>query len=184
MQCADEDGRYAKTVGRRKIVPGVSFLTTCDELREARSEIKRVPEISRGSARSNYLREARGMRTDCGVDIFFSVFPLFLHRTSFRRLIFFVAFAVRCGCATGNRRGGRRRAKRIILDYFFALDFGVRYQERGAKRENNEMWNSRNSIPRINYDTKDPRGVRRRAGRNLISLANEFLSKSRVSRLM
>lgn len=71
MQCADEDGRYAKTVRRRKIVPGVSFLTTCDELREARSEIKRVPEISRGSARSNYLREARGMRTDCGVDIFF-----------------------------------------------------------------------------------------------------------------
>lgn len=30
----------------------------------------------------------------------------------------------------------------------------------------------------------DPRGTRRTADRNLISLANEFLSKSRVSRLM
>lgn len=114
MQCADEeDGRHAK-IGRREIVPGVSSLTTCDELREARNEIKRVPENSRGSARSNYLREVRSVRTDYGVDIFFSVFPLFLHRTSFRRFIFFVAFVERCECATGNqggkgREGGKQR---------------------------------------------------------------------------
>lgn len=77
---------------RREIVPGVSSLTTCDELREARSEIKRVPENSRGSARSNYLREARGVRTDCGVDIFspsflyFSIGPAFAVSFSLSRL--------------------------------------------------------------------------------------------------
>lgn len=35
----------------------VSSLTTCDELREASSEIKRVARKSRGSGRSNYLHK-------------------------------------------------------------------------------------------------------------------------------
>jgi len=34
---------------------------------------------------------------------------------------------------------GREQAKRIILDYFFALGFSVRYQERKAKREERDM---------------------------------------------
>lgn len=58
----DDGGRQKEEEERergREVVPGVSSLTTCDELREARSEIKRVPENSRGSARSNYLHEAR-----------------------------------------------------------------------------------------------------------------------------
>jgi len=135
MQCADEVGgdtrrhtEGGKGQGKgREIVLGVSFLTTCDELREARSEIKRVPENSRGSARSNYLRKVRGVSTDCGIDIFFFVFPLFLHRTSFRRFIFFIAFA----SATGNWRSGKGPSEvNYFVNYFFVPGFGVRYQER------------------------------------------------------
>lgn len=175
---------HAKTTERRKIVPGVSSLTTCDELREAKNEIKRVPENSRGSARSNYLRKVRSVRTDRGVDIFFSVFPLFLHRTSFRRFIFFAASAERCGYATGNRKEGKKISGGIFFWIYFFLRSALAYNIRREERGNNETWNSRNSIRRINYNVEDPHGARRTAGRNLISLANEFLSKSRVSCLM
>lgn len=158
----------------------MSFLTTCDELREARSEIKRVPENSRGSARSNYLRKVRGVSTDRGVDIFFSVFPLFLHRTSFRRFIFFIAFA----SATGNWRSGKRASE----ENYFELLFCARVW-RAISREKSETRGQRDvELAELNTAHKlrreGPCGVRRTAGRNLISLANEFLSKSRVSRLM
>lgn len=181
MQCAD-----GKTVGtrrrrgRREVVPGVSSLTTCDELREARSEIKRVPENLRGSARSNYLHEARGVRTVKRVDIFF-FFVVLLFSRSFRRLIFFVAFIMRYRRA--RWRGAR--VKEIILDYFLrsALlldggEGGKGVKERTTKNVELKELNTTHKL------RGDPRGARRTAGRNLISLANEFLSKSRVSRLM
>jgi len=107
-----EDWRRGKRKGR-EIVLGV--FSTCDELREARSEIKRVPENSRGSARSNYLLKARGVSTDCGIDIFFSVFSLFLHRTSFHRFIFFIAFA----SATGNWRSGKGTSEENYFELLF-----------------------------------------------------------------
>jgi len=113
MQCADgkTEGTRRRR-GRREVVPGMSSLTTCDELREARSEIKRVPENLRGSARSNYLHEARGVRTVKRADIFF--FAVLLFSRSFRRLIFLVAIIMRYRHA----RWREARAKEIILDYF------------------------------------------------------------------
>lgn len=113
MQCADgkTEGTRRRR-GRREVVPGMSSLTTCDELREARSEIKRVPENLRGSARSNYLHEARGVRTVKRADIFF--FAVLLFFRSFRRLIFLVAFIMRYRRA----RWREARVKEIILDYF------------------------------------------------------------------
>lgn len=177
---------HAETIRRREIVPGVSSLTTCDELREAKSEIKRVPENSRGSARSNYLRKARGVRTDCGVDIFspsrlyFSIGPAFAVSFSLSRLP--SDADARDGQPGKWKGGGESEQRELFWITFFCAGRPPRDIER--EREDNETWNSRNSIRRINYDAKDPRGARRTAGRNLISLANEFLSKSRVSRLM
>lgn len=135
MQCADEDGRHAKTIERREVVPGASSLTTCDELREARNEIKRVPENSRGSARSNYLREVRSVRTDCGVDIFspsflyFSIGPAFAVSFSSSHL----PSDVNARRATGGK--GRGQAKEIILDYFLrsALACDTRREERNER---------------------------------------------------
>lgn len=181
MQRAEtEDDGHAKTIGRREIVPGVSSLTICDELREARNEIKRVPENSRGSARSNYLREVRSVKTDCWSRHFF--LRLSLISLSDRLSPFHFLRRI---CRAMRIRDGQ--AEEIILDYilfFCARLWRAISGERGAKREDNETWNSRNPIRRINYNAKDPRGARRTAGRNLISLANEFLSKSRVSCLM
>lgn len=87
----------------------------------------------------------------------------------------------------GERRG-EKRAKRIILDYFFAHDFGVRYHEM-ANETRGQRGNGDVELAELNTAHKlrtrrTLREVRRTAGRNLISLANEFLSKSRVSRLM
>jgi len=163
---------------RREIVLGV--FSTCDELREARSEIKRVPENSRGSARSNYLLKARGVSTDCGIDIFslsflyFSIGPAFTVSFSSSRL--------RARQATGEVE--RERAKRIILNYFFVPGFGVRYQERWVKQRGQRDMGLAELNTAHKLRREGPCGVRRTAGRNLISLANEFLSKSRVSRLM
>lgn len=92
-----------------------------------------------------------------------------------------------------GRRGSEVQG--IILDYFLRPALAKRDEKerekqrhiiRENKREEGEMvetWYMWNSIRRINH-AEDPRGARRTAGRrNLISLANEFLSKSRVSHL-
>lgn len=113
MQCAGEDGRYTKTAGEtREVVPGVSSLTTCDELREARSEIKRVPENSRGSARSNYLHEARGPTVESRL-FSSSSFLYFPYRPALA-----VSFSSsRSPCDTDARWAkGRRWVKGIIFE--------------------------------------------------------------------
>lgn len=158
----------------------MSSLTTCDELREAKSEIKRVPENSRGSARSNYLYEARGPT----VESTFFLRLFFISRLDQLSPSHFLRRAIR----TRDGATGSRRAKGIIFGLLFAPRLQLPRAATGAeeerrRKEDNETWNSRNSIRRINF-LEDPRGMRRTAGRNLISLANEFLSKSRVSRLM
>lgn len=111
---------------RREVVPGVSSssLTTCDELREARGEIKRVPENSRGSARSNYLHEARGARTDRGVDIFSWSFLYFPARPALSPSHFLrSAFVARHGDATGANGGN-------YFGLLFAPGFGERIMGR------------------------------------------------------
>lgn len=137
MQCAD-----GKTVGtrrrrgRREVVPGVSSLTTCDELREARNEIKRVPENLRGSARSNYLHEARGVE-DCEESRYFFflrhsfILPQFLPSHFLRR----VYHAIQT-CAM---KGGP--SKRNYSGLLFALGFVARWwrrREEGEREDNEE----------------------------------------------
>lgn len=123
-----EGGRGGR---RREVVPGVSSLTTCDELREARSEIKRVPENSRGSARSNYLHEARRPTVE---STFFPVFslPLPHSRAAFARSVSFSPspFVVRYAENVTGRRGSE--AQGIILDYFLCSTLTKR--DNGDKR--------------------------------------------------
>lgn len=104
MQCADEDGRHAKVIERREIVPGASSLTTCDELREAGNEIKRVPGNSTGSARSNYLHE---VRTDIFSPsfLYFSIGPEFSPFHFLRR----ICRAIRDGQPEGRERSEQRK---------------------------------------------------------------------------
>lgn len=172
MQCADgkTEGTRRRR-GRREVVPGVSSLTTCDELREARSEIKRVPENLRGSARSNYLYEARGVRTVKRVDIFF---PSFFYSPA----VFAVSFSSsRLSC---DEEGPEQ--KKLFWITFCAQFYCAMTVEEVEERTTRDV-----ELTELNTTHKlrgDPRGARRTAGRNLISLANEFLSKSRVSRLM
>lgn len=177
--CEDREG------GRREAVPGVSSLTTCDELREARSEIKRVPENSRGSARSNYLHEAQGPTVESTFFLrLFLISPappdqLSLAPSHFLR----VAFAVRCGARATTTDGGEGRAGK---GNYFGLLFIPNFGARAIAKKRNE----KRDVELTEHDAthKLRRGpsqsMRRTAGRNLISLASEFLSKSRVSRLI
>lgn len=178
MQCADgkTEGTRRRR-GRREVVPGMSSLTTCDELREARSEIKRVPENLRGSARSNYLHEARGVRTVKRADIFFS--PFF-----YSPVVFAVSFSSsRLSCDTGARDEERPEQKKLFWITFCArLYYAMLVKEGLEERTTRDV-----ELTELNTTHKlraDLRETRRTADRNLISLANEFLSKSRVSRLM
>lgn len=98
----------------------MSSLTTCDELREARSEIKRVPENLRGSARSNYLHEARGVRTVKRVDIFFRR-PFILSQFSPSHFPRRVYHAIQMCVMKRGRR------KRNYFGLLFALGFIARW---------------------------------------------------------
>lgn len=179
MQCTNEDGRYAKTEERRKAVPEVSSLTTCDELREARSEIKRVPENSRGSARSNYLHEAQELTVES--TFFLRLFFISPPRISFLSPSHFlrVAFVVRYGRARGTEGAGGQRE--LFWITFYARLWRAIVKKKNEKRD---VELTKLSMRRINY-TEDLRKVwDEQRGKNLISLASEFLSKSRVNRLI
>lgn len=135
---------------------------------------------------------ARGRRRDDRPSsTFFSSFPfslsLFSLSTSSRHLIFFASRRLSRRVKAGPSKG------KIISDYFArARLWRTRYswQVEGDGGRGNCSGTRDAKLAELDTTHKVlavrglSRGVRRTADRNLISLANEFLSKSRVSRLM